>query len=252
MAVPTKPDERLTRKALAEPLRRAIQATFAAGLTDCALVGGTALAGYYACHRTSDDMDLFTGSETAQALAVAAVKNLKEIGAVFAREQAVPTYYHADLNLSGYAFTADVVLDKRLHQIGAFIPTPSGVLVADLATLFKMKVAALVSRCSEKDLYDLLWIAENSADPDISEWLRLGREVDNGLSAETALISLTMADLKPSACSFAEKFGVSATEVHARITKFRAQLQRRLADYLDETPADPKMQALVRKLRKHR
>ncbi len=252
MAIPSEPDERLALKALPKPLRRAIQSTFASGLSDCALVGGTALAGYYACHRISDDMDLFTANETAQALTIAAIKNLKNFGADFSNEQTTPTYYHASLNFDGHAFTVDVVLDRRLHQIGRFHKTRSGICVADLTTIFKMKVATLVSRCSEKDLYDLLWITESGFDPDIVEWLRLGGEIDGGLNAETLLISITMTEPRSSACGFAANFGVPEAEVLERITRFRSRLQRRLADHLESTPADPKIQALVRKLKKIR
>src|SRR5690606_10940079 len=99
----------------------------------------------------SDDMDLFTANETAQVLTVAAIKNLKNFGATFSHEQTIPTYYHANLNLDDHSFIVDVVLDKHLHQIGKFHKTPSGVYVADIATIFKMKIATLVSRCSEKD-----------------------------------------------------------------------------------------------------
>ena len=38
------------------------------------LVGGTALAGFYAGHRRSDDLDLFVGSPAAQAGIVAGME----------------------------------------------------------------------------------------------------------------------------------------------------------------------------------
>ena len=45
------------------------------------LVGGTALAGYYAGHRRSDDLDLFVRDEAACRAAVLAVKSLVTLGA---------------------------------------------------------------------------------------------------------------------------------------------------------------------------
>ena len=56
------------------PLLQALRHVFAQGLNDCVLVGGTALAGFYAGHRRSDDLDLFTGSATAFTQAVLAVR----------------------------------------------------------------------------------------------------------------------------------------------------------------------------------
>jgi hypothetical protein len=76
MAVENEPDERIAKKALPAPLRSAIEAVFAGGLENVALVGGTALSGYYAGHRRSDDMDLFTKDSIAQELAVRRVKEL--------------------------------------------------------------------------------------------------------------------------------------------------------------------------------
>ena len=239
-------------KALPEPLMRGIKATFGKGLPGCALVGGTALSGFYACHRKSDDMDIFTRDAVAKSAAVAAVKSLTKIGAKFLSETQTPNYYHADIELGGHPFTADVVLDENLYRIGTFATTPSGILVADLETLLKMKIATLVSRCGEKDLYDLIWLTENYRSPPIHEWVALGHEVDGGVQAESMLTSLLGAHLRSSACGFSEAFGISAADAHRRILAFRVDLQAKLARHLEKMPMNAALTALVRKLKKIR
>ena len=54
------PDSSLAAQILPPPLYRALTHLSAQDLNGVMLVGGTALAGYYAGHRRSDDLDLFT------------------------------------------------------------------------------------------------------------------------------------------------------------------------------------------------
>jgi hypothetical protein len=217
------------------------------------LVGGTALAGFYACHRTSDDMDVFTADDKAQEAAVRAAKSLARLGVKLHEESTTPGYYHALADLDGHAFTIDVVLDTNLFRpgVGTVATSPSGIVVASLETLLKMKIAALVSRSSEKDFYDLVWLTENYRYPALGEWLSLGREVDAGVSAETMLTSLVGRKPREDACSFAEKFGVPAVDVLKRITAFKEELQHRLLDYLEKAPG-PDAAALMRQLKRLR
>ena len=252
MDIQTKPNEALANKALPEPLRRALGATFAGGLPGCVLVGGTAIAGYYACHRVSDDMDLFTADARAQAFAVSAVKSLTSISATFREEHKTPTYYHALISLDAHHFTADVVLDENLHRIGTFSTTPSGVTVADLETLLKMKIATLVSRCSAKDLYDLVWLTQNYRFPDVGEWLKLGQMIDAGATPEAMLIALTGANLQQSACGFAEKFGVASEKVLNEIVSLKQKLEISLAEHLTNAPIDAAIAPLIRRIKQIR
>ena len=54
MGLEQKPKSRLAADVLPAPLHRALTHVFSSGLSGCMLVGGTALAGYYAAHRRSD------------------------------------------------------------------------------------------------------------------------------------------------------------------------------------------------------
>ncbi len=82
MGLEQKPQSRLAADVLPAPLHRALRHVFAQGLSGSMLVGGTALAGYYAGHRRSDDLDLFTKDDLSQAAAVLAVKSLRNTGAI--------------------------------------------------------------------------------------------------------------------------------------------------------------------------
>jgi hypothetical protein len=250
MEIPANPNEALAAKTLPKPLRQAIQATFGGGLIGCALVGGTALAGYYAGHRESDDMDLFTADVVAQAMTVAAVKSLAGIGVVFSDERNSPSYYHVLASLGGHSFSIDVVLDANIHRIGAFLKTSDGVQLANLETLLMMKIATLVGRCSEKDLFDLKWLTEHYRNPDVKEWIALGQKVDGGANAESMLISLSGANLRIEGCGFAAKFGVSSGEVLKMIMAFRSTLQKKLVAHLEAFPPSTNITALLREIRR--
>ena len=62
------------------PLREALLHIFENTGGGLWLVGGTALAGYYAEHRRSDDLDLFAIDEPAHRAAILAVKSLVRLG----------------------------------------------------------------------------------------------------------------------------------------------------------------------------
>lgn len=250
MSISPKPNEALAVKTLPRPLRQVIQATFGQGVVGCALVGGTALAGYYAGHRESDDMDLFTADATAQAMTVAAVKSLAGIGVIFSDERNSPSFYHALGRLSGRNFTIDVVLDANIHRIGTFVQTVDGIQVASLETLLMMKIATLVSRCSEKDLFDLKWLTEHYRTPAVEEWIALGQKVDGGANAEGMLIAVSGAKLRIDACGFAAKFGMSSAVVLKEILAFRSALQKKLATYLETFPPSTAIAPLLREIRK--
>ena len=74
------PDSALAARVLPAPLYRALGHVFAQGVADVMLVGGTALAGYYAGHRRSDDLDLFVRDTSAFQAVVHAAEALTTLG----------------------------------------------------------------------------------------------------------------------------------------------------------------------------
>ncbi len=115
MGLERKPQSRLAEDVLPAALHRALTHVFAQGLSGCMLVGGTALAGYYAAHRRSDDLDLFTEDDLSQKAAVLAVKSLRDIGATLGDERTTAHFYHATCHLDSHDFTAQAVLDSNRY-----------------------------------------------------------------------------------------------------------------------------------------
>ena len=210
------------------------------------LVGGTALAGSYAGHRRSDDLDVFTEDALAHKAAVLSVRSLGELECSLASERSSARFYHAACRLDGHDFTVQVVLDSNLFAVGSGSEADDGVMVADLGTLLKMKAATLVSRAGEKDLYDLSWLFKHDRRLDVPTLIGLGQQLDGGMNGEGLLISLVGTDLRESACGFS--LTESAADVLATVTRVREGLIRGVERHLRAQPASP-IAALIRALR---
>lgn len=65
-----------------------------------------------------------------------------------------------------------------------------------------MKFSTLVSRCSEKDLFDLKWFFSSFPEISISDAITNAKLIDGGISHEALLISLSMAKLRLESCGF--------------------------------------------------
>lgn len=177
-----------------------------------------------------------------------AVRSLEHVGVSLTAATQSQQYFHVQCQLRGHRFTVDVVEDENLFRVGSFVRIAGGISVADLKTLLRMKAATLVSRCSEKDLYDLLWLLERFPSLDASELVSLGREIDLGVDAESILASLGGATLREEACDFSLDGSVSAKEIHRCIGGLRDDLIDGLMKFLRKQPAPP-LALLVRKLK---
>ncbi len=228
------------------PLYRALTHVFTQGVDGLMLVGGTALAGYYAAHRRSDDLDLFTKDRMAQKAAILSVQSLRQLGTSFADERNSAQFFHGTCRLDGHDFTVQVVLDSNLFAIGSGLEADDGVVVATPETLLKMKAATLVSRASEKDLYDLVWFFEQDEHLDIANLIALGKEVDGGMNGEAVLISLVGAEMRESACHFS--LSQSPKEVLAEVVRVKKSLIQGVESHLRERPLLP-IGELIRRLR---
>ena len=92
----------LAQQVLPAPLLQALKHIFSKGLEHTWLVGGTALAGFYAGHRRSDDLDLFVSAD-AFAQTHRAVQSLKtELGAELSNESRTPMYYRGTCALENH------------------------------------------------------------------------------------------------------------------------------------------------------
>lgn len=245
-----KPRDTISTRAVTKAVRDAIHHIFSNCTAGVWLVGGTALAGFYAEHRRSDDIDLFAASASDHRAAVFAVKSLQKTGAIFSREMQTPQFYRTDVAWHGHKFTIDIVLDENIHRIGKAIHSKDGVTVADLDTLYSMKAACLVSRCSEKDLFDLDWMFSKIGEPDIADFIKRGSSIDGGLTAETLLYSIKGALIRKEACHFLlANSKITVEEVYKRILSLQKNLTALLLEYEKTAPLPSDVIALSKTVR---
>lgn len=240
------PRKKISPKATHPTLGKALQYIYKNVPEGLWLVGGTALAGYYAEHRRSDDLDLFAIRPEVYRASVLAAKGLQNQGAQCLHEFSTPLYYRSNLMLNRYSFTLDIVLDENLGRVGHALQTSEGVWVADLPTLFMMKTATLISRCSEKDLFDLAWLEEQGGPLDIAQLLQAGIIMDGGFNIEALLISLKSGLLRKEACQFVlPASGINADQAFKKIVSFKKRLLRSLLDYEKTQPPSPEAKDLL-------
>lgn len=244
------PKETISTRAVPVALRQALGAIFAGAAGGLWLVGGTALAGYYAEHRRSDDLDLFAASQPAFRAAVLAVRNLQKSGTVLSGETVSPSYFHVVAQLKGQEFTVDVVLDENLHRVGRGILVANGVCIASADTIFAMKVAALLSRCAEKDLFDLEWLLSRCPDLAIGDVLAAGAQMDAGVTPEGLLISLKGTTLRSEACGFLlPDSPLTTAQVFRKISALRQDLIEKIMTYQSAMPLSAAAEAIQQTLK---
>lgn len=240
-----KPFPRISKKALPPALRESLKDIFANTGQGTMLVGGTALAGYYAEHRRSDDLDLFVAGAVDFENTYRAVQLLKRKKARFMNEYHTPAYFRTEVVWLKHTFTVDIVLDENLFRVGKAVRTDDRIWVADLETLFAMKSACLISRCSEKDLFDLDWLLARSGKWEIAELIESGSKIDSGLNPESLLISLKGANLRKESCHFLLPGSpVTVDQAYSKITSLHQMLIRKILEYEKNLPPSPEAQNL--------
>lgn len=244
-----KPDIGLARNVLPAPLLEALIRLYQTGLADCVLVGGTALSGFYAGHRRSDDLDLYTKDPGSFRTATLAVKQLSRLGASIQQQQSTAFYSRAICRMDQLAFSIDVVRDPGFFDVGRWHLTEHRIQVASLSTLLMCKAATLVSRAGEKDLYDLIWLFDNCPGVDLDEMIRLGQRIDAGLSAESILLSLAGAVLREDACNFSISPTITPRHIHSQILSFRKHLIAELTD-IKKVKTPPGLTEVVRRIKR--
>ena len=142
-------------------------------------------------------------------------------------------------------------MDPNLFRACTTVLLVNNVEVVDLDSLFKMKAATLVSRCSEKDLYDLIWLFGQYADKSFEDLIRLGNEIDAGVNGEAILLSVAGAIIRKDACGFSFDQTKAAAQVYNEIIAFRQNILRGITAYLEKEPV-PELGDLIRKLQKFR
>lgn len=243
------PSFALAERTLPRPLLLSLVDLFAPGLGDSVLVGGSALSGFYAAHRRSDDLDVYTRSKESFRAVSLSVKNLRDRGVSFQREFTSAMYYRAACERDGHHFTIDAVLDARFFEVGRWHSIENGLAVASLETLLMTKSAAMVSRASEKDLYDLIWLFNHLPGLSLDEFIEYGRKIDGGLNRESLLLSLSGAVLREEACDFSLDPAVGAGQVFAQVQSLQKQLVKELS-VIRKVKPPARLAEIVRRIQK--
>ena len=146
---------------------------------------------------------------------------------------------------AGHQFTIDVVLDENLHRIGRAWQDEDGVWVADLETLLTMKMGTLISRVSEKDLFDLSWIFEHLEKPDVAKLIERANLIDGGIVPETLLYTLSATTPREEACHFLLPHDSSKPkDTLKKIQNFKKNLIEQIRDIENKAPLSESAQAL--------
>lgn len=248
METTTRPRFDLAKHSLPAPLLKALCHLFSQNLKGCMLVGGTALSGFYAGHRRSDDIDLFTADEDAQRAAILAIRSLEKVGGEFFNPFQTAHYFRTTALYEDHSFTIDAVLDPHLFEMGESIEVEKRITVASLQTLLMTKIATLVSRCAEKDLYDLIWLFKHVEGLDYAKMIELGKKLDGGFSGEAVLLSLSSANLKEEACDFSLDPSKTPKQIYQELLSFQKGLIKNLNTYLRKEPPLP-LKKLVDRIR---
>jgi len=146
------------------------------------LTGGSALAGYYLGHRTSQDIDLFTQDREAwqtveNDLKAAAAESGVDLQFERARE---PNELHrAFIKVpGGLDLKVDIVRDSPPH-FGKTQMWPDGVIVDSLENIAVGKLLAVYGRAYPRDFVDLYFLLESGQD--FRQLMNLAKEKDPGL-----------------------------------------------------------------------
>jgi predicted nucleotidyltransferase component of viral defense system len=230
------PDLKIAKKSLPAGLLYTIKEFFSDPIDGVMLVGGTAISGFYTAHRRSDDIDLFSKDVRTQEAAIYRIKNFNPKKIKIEILENYKEFFHAIAHCMDHQLTIQVVLDSLLYKI-AKPHQIEHLNIASLEILYKMKIATLVSRCSEKDLSDVMTLKKLFPEATLKEWIEWGHEIDGGVSPESLELSLTGASLKIEACNFSLT-NTKPKDIYKEINQFRKDLIMELKQYIKKMPAD--------------
>lgn len=245
-----RPSIDLARRILPQGLLNALELIANQSTVEMMLVGGTALAGFYAGHRRSDDLDLFCKSNEAFVATQLAVKALSQAGVELSSEFSSGSYYKAVSKFQQHTFTIDVVLDSNIFAVGRSYKASGNLKIASLLTIIKMKSATLVSRASEKDLYDLIWLFNKFPALSLEEFIKYGTEIDGGVSGEAMLVSLDSKKLSADACGFVFEDKADSTHTFEQISNFKDELKKNLSNFLHKNKGTIELGEIVNAIRR--
>jgi hypothetical protein len=201
------------------PLQVAVLRAFFARERGFFLTGGAALAGYHLGHRTTDDLDLFTGDDLAFERGRFVLADVAQaIGARLEVRQDTPGFRRVVLTSGDVGLVVDLVKDKSV-QLHPVKPERDGIRIDPADEILANKLTALVGRAEERDLVDVLFLER--AGYSVEAALPIALDKDGGCTPATLAWVLSEVSIPD---GIALPAGVTAAELRA----FTAGLVRRL------------------------
>src|SRR3989338_6144620 len=149
---------------------------------DFFLSGGTALSAFYLQHRVSDDIDLFTVSQSVEMNAVTAevLKIIHRLEGKINNQVSTVTYIQFIFICAGEKLKVDVIKGTPVH----FGKTQevNNITVDSLENIAVGKLLALYGRAEAKDFVDLYFLLEIEKKIDFKILFNLAKKKDAGLS----------------------------------------------------------------------
>lgn len=165
------------------PLQRSVLAAFFAREHGFFLTGGAALAGFHLCHRTTDDLDLFTQDDAAFSRARHVLSDIAAtIGGTLHIVQDAPGFIRTVLTKQSEAVVIDFVRE-RTYQIHPAKPVIDGIAVDPPDEIFANKLTTLVGRAEERDLVDVMLLERSGLR--VEDALQAALEKDGGCTPAT-------------------------------------------------------------------
>ena len=170
-------------------------------------------------------------------------------GARFGKEFKSRQYFKTTSFFQNHNFTIDVVLDENFFTFAGYKKIEYGFVVADLQTILMTKISTLLSRCSEKDFYDLIWLLRYFPKISFAEIINLGQKIDAGFNGESLLLSIHGSNIKEESCGFAAKQGVSSKAVFGQIISFKKKMEKALSLYLHNSKDSTGLSEVIKYIR---
>lgn len=186
--------------------------------SDFFLTGGAALAGFYLHHRSTTDLDLFTTSDDALARGRTTLPHIAAaLGCRFSWKHESPDFRRAALSREDEALVVDLVRDRapQTHP-----KTHHGDIVVDsIEELLANKLAALVGRQEERDLFDVFRLEQHGLR--VEDALALAEQKDG--AATSATLAWLLKDFPlPTALVSSEELAAIGVWRDALVVRLRA------------------------------
>lgn len=155
------------------------------------LSGGAALVGFYFGHRETNDLDLFTLSDTVENGFVVVNEAARTLNATVESIQTTPDFRRLLVSRDDEAVVIDLI-HEYVYQIQPEKPEIDGIRIDPAEEIFANKLCALLSRSEIRDLVDVMVLEESGFD--LERALTAATKKDSGLSP--AQLAWVLSDIK--------------------------------------------------------